>query len=68
MERGAEGTSQADRYRELQNFRITHYLGWLVQEEKHKDMTDEMKALRLIYDEWNMSIESYETHNGFRRN
>jgi len=57
-----------ERYRGLQNFRITHYLGWLVQNEKHKDMTDEMRALRLVYDEWNMSIESYETDNGFRRN
>ena len=59
---------QADRYRELQNFRITHYLGWLVQKEKHEDMTKEMKALRMVYDEWNMTIENYETHNGFRRN
>lgn len=55
---------QEDRYRELQNFRITHYLGWLVQNEKHEDMTKEMKALRMVYDEWNMTIENYETHNG----
>ena len=51
---------QKQRYRELTNFRITHYLAWLVKEKKHKEMTEEMRALRLIYDEWNMTIENYE--------
>ena len=51
---------QEDRYRQLQNFRITHYLAWLVKEKKYAELTDEMNALRLIYDVWNMSIESYE--------
>ena len=43
-----------------ENIRIEHFIQYLVKENRHAELTDEMKALRLIYDQWNMSIESYE--------
>ncbi len=49
-----------ERYRELENQRIEHYLAWLVKEGRYKDLTEEMKALRNVYDEWNMTIKTYE--------
>ena len=49
-----------ERYRELENQRIEHYLAWLVKEGRFKDLTEEMKALRNVYDEWNMTIKTYE--------
>ena len=42
-----------------ENIRIEHFIQYLVKENRHAELTDEMKALRLIYDQWNMSIESY---------
>ena len=49
-----------ERFRELTNFRIEHYLAWLVAEGRHGDLTEEMKALRNVYDLWNMTIKTYE--------
>ena len=53
---------EEERYRQLKNQRIEHYLAWLVAEGRYKDLTEEMKALRSVYDEWNMTIETYETY------
>jgi len=47
------------RFRELTNQRITHYLEFLIANKRHKELTEEMKELRLVNDEWNMSIKDY---------
>ena len=47
------------RYRNLKSFRIEHYLGYLVQEGKYGQLTDQMKSLHAIYDQWNISINNY---------
>ena len=50
---------EEERFRKLKNHRIEHYLQYLVAEGRQAELTDEMKALHLIYDEWNISIETY---------
>jgi len=47
-------------YRGLRNIRITHYLEWLLLNERHSELTKEMKDLRNIFDEWNITIKDYE--------
>ena len=43
-----------------ENISIVHYLDFLIAEGRHKELTKEMKALRLIADTWVMTIKEYE--------
>lgn len=48
-----------DRFRNLKNHSVIHYLQYLVANERQAELTEEMRALHLIYDEWNITIETY---------
>lgn len=47
-------------FRGLRNFRITHYLEWLLKNERHSELTKELKDLRDVFDEWNLLIKDYK--------
>ena len=56
---GQKELPKEERFRELTNQRIEHYLEFLITNKRHKELTKEMNELRLISDTWNMSIKDY---------